>query len=53
MTLNLDDINIRLWTWYISNNGGDSNLNDMMGKWGLRNNDEDDEKMVEYAKKIL
>ncbi|GAA0077672.1 hypothetical protein UT300005_20500 [Clostridium sp. CTA-5] len=47
-----DDVNIALGTWYISNNGGDSNLDDMMGQWILRNNDEDDkEKMVEYAKK--
>ncbi|MBN1066950.1 lytic transglycosylase domain-containing protein [Clostridium botulinum] len=46
-----DDVNIQIGTWYISHNGGDSNLDDMMGKWVLRNNDEkDEEQMVAYAK---
>ncbi len=44
------DTNIKIGTWYISKNGGDSDLSEMMGKWVLINEEKEDSKMIEYAK---
>lgn len=47
------DTNIKLGTWYIANNGGDKNFNDMMARWSFRNGEEYDKFTEDYARKYF